>query len=373
MDLFLMRETIQSSTIGRRQFLGLAAATAAVFGLATSFAPSGLFAVTSAEKKAEADEARKKLEAWAVEMDKAANDYYSALEAHEAALTAMDDAQARIEEAENRTSTLQARLGSRATSMYKQGPLSYLDVLFGASSFIEFTTSWDLINGINAGDAALIEDSKQARNDAAAAREEYAVQESIAQQQLDAAAEAKAHAEDIQAQYEAEVAQLDAEVAALIEEERKAEEERQRREAAAAAAAAAAANASNGYTPSDGWEYAPYDGATYSSVVDAAMSRLGCPYVWGATGPNSFDCSGLVYWSYRTCGLPLTRNGVTMGQGAPTQIPVNAAQPGDILWNSHHVGIALGGGAYVHAPNFGQPVQVSYNIGTFVGAGRWNF
>ncbi|MDR2196494.1 MAG: C40 family peptidase [Coriobacteriales bacterium] len=344
-----------------------------LFGLTSTFSPAALFAVTSAEKQAEADAARKKLEEWAVELDKASNDYYAALESHDAAVLAMEEAQARIVEAEARTTEFQSRLGLRATTMYKQGPLSYLDVLFGASSFTEFTTSWDIINGINEGDAALIEQSKQARADAAAAHEEYAAQESIAQQKLSEAQEAKERAEDIQAQYEAEVAQLEAEVAELIEKERREEEERQRREAEAAAAAAAAANAGNGFAPSDGWQYAPYNGETYGSVVAAAMSRLGCPYVWGATGPNSFDCSGLIYWSYRACGLPLTRSGVGMGEGAPIQIPVNAAQPGDILWNSHHVGLALGGGAYIHAPTFGQPVQISYNIGQFVGAGRWNF
>jgi cell wall-associated NlpC family hydrolase len=368
-----MQGTPQVNTLGRRQFLGLAATTVAVFGLTSSFSPTGLFAVTSAEKQAEADEARKKMEAWAMELDKASNEYYAALEAHDAALAARDEAQIRIDEAENRTTELQARLGARATSMYKQGPLSYLNVLFGASSFTEFTTSWDLINGINKGDAALIEQSKQARANATAAHEEFAAQELLAQQKLDEAEEIRIRAEGIQAQYEAEVAQLDAEVVELIEKERREEEERQRREAEAAAAAAAAAAANSGFSPSDGWEYAPYDGATFGSVVDAAMSRIGCKYDWGAEGPNTFDCSGLIYWSYRTCGLPLTRNGITMGEGAPIQIPVNAAQPGDILWNSHHVALALGGGAYVHAPTFDVPVRVDHNINQFNGAGRWNF
>jgi cell wall-associated NlpC family hydrolase len=352
-----MHEIPQTFTLGRRQFLGLAATTVAVFGLTSSFLPTGLFAVTSAEKQAEADEVRKKMEAWAMELDKASNEYYAALEVRDTALAAMEEAQIRIDEAENRATELQARLGSRATSMYKQGPLSYLDVLFGATSFTEFTTSWDLINEINKGDAALIANTAEAHAEAAAARSEYAAMESLAQQKLDEAEEIRIRAEEIQAQYEAEVAQLDAEVAELIEKERREEEERQRREAEAA----------NG-----GYSYSP-DGSTFSNVVEAATSRIGRPYVWGAQGPDSFDCAGLIYWSYRACGLPLTSNGITMGEGAPIQVSIYEAQAGDILWNAHHVGLARGDGSYIHAPQTGDVVKVAYNINQFDGAGRWVF
>jgi cell wall-associated NlpC family hydrolase len=70
--------------------------------------------------------------------------------------------------------------------------------------------------------------------------------------------------------------------------------------------------------------------------------------------------------------LPLTRNGVTMGEGAPIQLPVSAAQPGDILWSASHVGISLGGNQYIHAPSTGDVVRIANNALThFLGCGRW--
>lgn len=90
------------------------------------------------------------------------------------------------------------------------------------------------------------------------------------------------------------------------------------------------------------------------SAVSIAMAQIGKPYVWGAKGPNSFDCSGLVYYAY----LHATgRNvgGYTVAQeGAGTRISVDQAQAGDLyFWGSpggtYHVAIATGGGGYVHA------------------------
>lgn len=94
------------------------------------------------------------------------------------------------------------------------------------------------------------------------------------------------------------------------------------------------------------------------AALDAALSKLGSPYVWGATGPNSFDCSGLVQWAYRQAGLSVPRT--TYDQVA-TGAPVGRGdlQPGDVvLFNgAEHVGLYAGGGMVVHAPTTGQPVK----------------
>lgn len=101
-----------------------------------------------------------------------------------------------------------------------------------------------------------------------------------------------------------------------------------------------------------------------TSVIGAAYSRLGCPYVWGAEGPNTFDCSGLVKWCYAKAGKSLPHSSSAM-KSSGTVISVSSAQPGDILWRPGHVAIYVGGNQYIHAPQTGDVVKVSSGVGSF--------
>ena len=102
-------------------------------------------------------------------------------------------------------------------------------------------------------------------------------------------------------------------------------------------------------------------------AVRFALSQIGKPYVWGAEGPNSYDCSGLVLASYRYVGVSVPR--VANEQyHATTPVAVNQLLPGDLVffatnksdWRTiHHVGIYVGDGKMVHAPHTGDVVKVS--------------
>lgn len=94
-------------------------------------------------------------------------------------------------------------------------------------------------------------------------------------------------------------------------------------------------------------------------AVRAALSRLGRPYVWGATGPDQFDCSGLVQWSYAQAGIRLDR---TTYQQINDGIPVSRSQvrPGDLVFpHAGHVQLAIGNNLVVEAPYSGAPVRIS--------------
>ena len=100
------------------------------------------------------------------------------------------------------------------------------------------------------------------------------------------------------------------------------------------------------------------------TVVEYAHSRLGCPYVWGATGPDTFDCSGLTQWCYAKAGITIPRNSEEQHDAAAAKgnchpISEGGMQPGDILWKSGHVGICIGDGKFIHAPQTGDVVKVS--------------
>lgn len=94
-------------------------------------------------------------------------------------------------------------------------------------------------------------------------------------------------------------------------------------------------------------------------AVRAALSRLGRPYVWGAAGPDQFDCSGLVKWSYAQAGVHLNR---TTYQQIHDGIPVPRGQvrPGDLVFpHTGHVQMAIGNGLVVEAPYAGATVRIS--------------
>jgi peptidoglycan DL-endopeptidase CwlO len=107
-------------------------------------------------------------------------------------------------------------------------------------------------------------------------------------------------------------------------------------------------------------------GTAVDTMLRAAMSRRGLPYVWGAAGPSSFDCSGLVQWSFAQAGIVMPRVAADQARSGPA-VPVSQLEPGDLLFYHtdptapdyiSHVAIYLGNGWMIQAPQPGQDVEV---------------
>ena len=107
-------------------------------------------------------------------------------------------------------------------------------------------------------------------------------------------------------------------------------------------------------------------GTAVDTMLRAAMSRRGLPYVWGAAGPSSFDCSGLVQWSFAQAGIVMPRVAADQALSGPA-VPVSQLEPGDLLFYHtdptapdyiSHVAIYLGNGWMIQAPEPGQDVEV---------------
>lgn len=114
---------------------------------------------------------------------------------------------------------------------------------------------------------------------------------------------------------------------------------------------------------------------TQNAAVQLALAQVGKPYVWGAVGPNAFDCSGLIYWIYKTnLGKNIPRIAGDQGAAA-TYVGWENAQPGDIIWlGNQHVGMYVGDGKMVHAStpergvvldNIGWAQAQGYSVGRF--------
>jgi cell wall-associated NlpC family hydrolase len=127
---------------------------------------------------------------------------------------------------------------------------------------------------------------------------------------------------------------------------------------ASVAAGSAASGAANGQ--------AALTTAELIAMLKAAASRVGYPYVWGGSGPTTFDCSGLVQWSFRQAGVLMPRVAADQARTGPA-IPFSQAQAGDLLFYRtdptapdyiSHVAIYLGRGLMLQAPEPGENVQI---------------
>ncbi|MEZ5213121.1 MULTISPECIES: C40 family peptidase [unclassified Gordonia (in: high G+C Gram-positive bacteria)] len=94
-------------------------------------------------------------------------------------------------------------------------------------------------------------------------------------------------------------------------------------------------------------------------ALRAAESKIGSPYVYGAAGPNAFDCSGLVYWSYKQAGKTIPRDSYGQLGGGQRVSSLADAKPGDVLIfnGGGHAGIYAGHGQFIHASTEGVPVK----------------
>ncbi|GAA3199815.1 NlpC/P60 family protein [Actinocorallia longicatena] len=93
-----------------------------------------------------------------------------------------------------------------------------------------------------------------------------------------------------------------------------------------------------------------------------ALRQLGKPYVWGAAGPSSFDCSGLAVWSYAKAGKPGLDHYTGALWDAGKKVGAADLQPGDLVFfhpDHHHMGLYIGDGKFVHAPSSGDVVKIT--------------
>ena len=403
--------TTLNARLTRRAFLGGAAA----FGAAAMVSPKNAFAnPTSADVQAQADEARQKLNSMREQLGAASANYNQAVQEHDEAVSKMDECQTKIDENNAQIDKLQDKLSKRARNMYRDGQTTFLDVILGSNSFDDFAKNWDTLTSLNEKDSEMVEQTKNLRADNAAQKQEYANQADIAQQKVEEADAAQKQAEELVQQYQNEVDSLDSQVAELLAEEEAAAQKAAEEAAAAAAAQAEAASSTNNASgdngasnnatsnnagssnnggsnnaSSNGGGSSSGGGSSWSggssssggsnnyggSVVAAAQSQLGVPYVWGGTAWGSgLDCSGLTSgcWS-RAAGIWIGRTTWDQIASAQWTGSVSEAQAGDVYACGSHVAIATGGGGYIHAPQPGEVVCYSslswYN--PFYCALRW--
>jgi cell wall-associated NlpC family hydrolase len=264
--------------------------------------------------------------------------------------------------AERELAVAQAELDERARSSYMAGPGWFLSNLVGADDPVDALARLPLQRAVVEADLALVDQvaASRARLDATRSRlSERLVAQARGAEQLDSK---RAQAERLAADIGRELRTMDRRVAALIDRQRRREEASQQ---AAFADYLADARRSGTAPARDGRA-----SAAARKAVAVALAQLGSPYVWGAEGPATFDCSGLTSFAYAAAGITIPR--VSRAQFAayaglrpvdPLHLVAgdlvffadNPGNPGTI----HHVGMYIGKGLMVEAPHTGAVVRTS--------------
>ncbi|MFE4260184.1 NlpC/P60 family protein [Streptomyces sp. NPDC056883] len=226
-------------------------------------------------------------------------------------------------------------LGSYAADRYRgAGGLGGTATLLLSDDPQAFFAQTHLLNRLGGREDALLTQYTRARAETAAKRREAAV---VVTDLERAQEELRGRKQDVQAR----LAEANALLAQLTAPER-------------ARALAPRSPAAPGPLPADGAA-----SAAGARAVAFARAQLGKPYVWGATGPRSYDCSGLTQAAWRAAGVTLPRTTWDQVKAAP-RIATSALRPGDLVFfyaDISHVGIYIGGGRMIHAPRPGTSVR----------------
>lgn len=280
-------------------------------------------------------------------------------------------AQADLEQAQEDEKTQYAAMKLRIKYMYEAGDATALESLVSSEDFSDLLSKAEYVQSVHGYDRDKLEEYVATKQKIADLKDQLETEQSQLESMQTEYETEESNLTTLIDSKQAEVADLDsqiqeaAEKAAKEEEERqkKAEEERQK-QLQAASQNSTTTNSNSGSSNSSSSSSNKGNSSSSSgsssgsyvsgSTVSRAYSALGKPYVWGAAGPNSFDCSGLV--SFCLTG----RYSHTYSSSDFVGLTkVNNPQPGDICVRVGHVGVYIGGGQMIHAPHTGDVVKIS--------------
>ena len=314
------------------------------------------FADSLAVKQAEADRVQKQVNALNDKAEIASENYNAARIRYNKLNDKIHTMDRQISKLQKRQSTLQTHLNTRADEQYREGPLGFLSVLFSVRSFDDFQTTARILQSLNEQDAATVSELKAAKAELNSARKTLVAARIEAGHQKDAM---QANADEVKNQLDARkhlLASITSEIQGLMAQ--------QIVQQAAAQQARTMATLLRSRAPSAGGIILGSGQPSSPKAAEAvywAEKQLGKPYVWAAAGPDTFDCSGLMLWSYAKVGVNLTHySGDQIHQG--TSVSRSELQAGDLVFFGspiHHVGMYCGGGNFIEAPYTGTDVRIT--------------
>ncbi|MGW0929297.1 NlpC/P60 family protein [Streptomyces sp. NPDC002644] len=335
----------------------------------TSVALLGQTAQAAPSDRPSLEEVQEKVDGLYRQAEAATEKYNSAKEQSEAQRKELDKLLDEVAERTDELNEAREKLGSYAAAQYRSGTAlpdtaTFLlaeapEDYFGQAQLMDRLTArqQEAVDAFVERQAATAEKRQEASESMqtlSSSEEELRTSKATVQKKLSDARELLA---ELTAEEKARLAEIERK---KEEEARRKAEELARQQAAEEKArqeAAAEEGATGGDTGSGGSTDA--SASRGQKAVAFAEAQIGLPYVWGATGPDSYDCSGLTQAAWKAAGVDLPRT--TYDQvDAGTTVPVSQAQPGDLVFfydDVTHVGVYIGGGMMVHAPKPGTNVR----------------
>jgi peptidoglycan DL-endopeptidase CwlO len=291
-------------------------------------------------------------------LEDAVEKYKGACDRLEATRGQISENKEKITQTEEELAARQAALNMRARAMYVSHQTRFVDVVVSSGNLDQFLVGMDLLKRVGRSNATLVRGVKNAKAALERHREEL-------QAQKDEQEAARQQMASSKSEVEAALAQSKGKLASVEEEIRVA----MARRAAEAASGSTSGSRIASRIPYPVIRNSVPPGTPHPGVVGVAYDQLGKPYVWGATGPDCFDCSGLTTYCYRVgANIEIPRSSYDQAN-CGAEVGTSQLAPGDILgfrgWG--HVGLYIGNGQFIHAPHTGDVVR----IGDLSSRGNW--
>ncbi len=367
--------------------LGVLVGIALLFPLLTAPAT---FADPLADKRAEAARIREQLERQGEKVSILAEQSNRAQIKMSQVEGSLAKTEAEVARSDERLQAVRARLATAAVVAYVHGGNNALigKLVRGGQDDMIVRTQYLRVTA--ADQRRIIGEVRTAKQDFEVQKSRLEAERKAAADAAELAASASNAAQDAEGAQRAVLGQVTGEVAQLVAAEqarREAEEIRNRPAPAAVTAATTPPVTEAPRVPTSAPAGTPTTVAAKAAAVPTsekgaiavaeARKQLGKPYVYGGSGPDNFDCSGLTAWAWKAAGVRLSHSAYTQ-YFETTRVPVDQVQPGDLLFfgkdgveSIHHNAIYIGGGDMIEASQTGTPIRIrGWRAGDLVGAGR---
>ncbi|MEU0680167.1 MULTISPECIES: C40 family peptidase [Streptomyces] len=296
---------------------------------------------SQAAPKPTVDEVRKQVEQLYEEAEAPTEEYNGIREKQQELQREADRAQDRLARKQAEINELREKIGPLAAAQYRSGGIDPSVQLFLSGDPDDYLHQAEMLDRTSSRQA----DALQAMQ---GKQRELAQERATVQEQLQDLAETRAKAKEKKDEVQTKLTEARKLLNSLTAAQRAKMEADQERD-----------DASAGASDSPATYNGPASGRA-KTALDFAYAQLGKPYEWGATGPDSYDCSGLVGASWRAAGVSLPRT-VKQMYDAGRKVSKSDLQPGDIIYwynDTQHNGMYVGNGKAIHAPRTGKNIEI---------------